>query len=102
MKMLIGGKWVESSSGEWMEILNPGTQKVIDKVPKATVEDVQAAVEAAQYGKEAMRALTAHERYEILMGVASAIESRVEELGKLLAEEKRGQGVRPCFVPFRA
>src|SRR4030042_6443255 len=87
MKMLIDGHWVEASNGEWMEIRNPGTGKVIDKVPRATLQDVQKAVEAAQHGKEAMRLLTAHERYEILMRIALAIEARVEELGKLLAEE---------------
>ncbi len=81
MKMLINGQWVEASNGEWMDIRNPGTGKVIDRVPRATLQDVQKAIEAAQLGKEAMRSLTAHERYEILMRIAVAIEARLEELG---------------------
>jgi acyl-CoA reductase-like NAD-dependent aldehyde dehydrogenase len=87
MKMLIDGQWVESSDGKWMDIHNPGSGEVIDKVPKATLQDVERAVTAAQNGKQAMRKLTARQRYEILMHIAQSIESRVKELGKLLAQE---------------
>lgn len=87
MKMLIDGQWVESSNGEWTEIRNPGTGKVIDKVPKATLVDVDHAITAAQQGKESMRKLSAHKRSEILSKAAEIIESQVPELGKLLAQE---------------
>jgi acyl-CoA reductase-like NAD-dependent aldehyde dehydrogenase len=87
MKMLIDGQWCESTDGKWVDIYNPGSGEVIDKVPKATLQDVERAVAAAQKGKEAMRKLTARKRYEILMRIAQAIEDRVAELGKLLARE---------------
>jgi len=87
MKMLIDGQWVESTDGKWLNIHNPGSGEVIDKVPKATLQDAERAVAAAQNGKEAMRKLTAHERFDILMRIAQAIESRVKELGRLLAQE---------------
>ena len=58
MKMLIDGQWVEASDGNQMEIRNPGTGEVIDRVPRATLEDAHRAVAAAQQGKLAMRALT--------------------------------------------
>lgn len=87
MKMLINAQWVESSSGEWMEIRNPGTGELIDKVPKANLADVERAIVAAQQGNKAMRALSAHKRYAILIKTAEIIESRVPELGKLLAQE---------------
>jgi lactaldehyde dehydrogenase len=87
MKMLIDGKWVEASDGAWMEIRNPGTGTVIDRVPRATVQDAEKAVAAAQQGKAAMRQLTARQRYEALVRISESIEGRVPELGKLLAEE---------------
>ncbi len=87
MKMFIDGQWVESSDGQWMEISNPGTGAVLERVPRATLQDVERAIQAAQGGKQAMRKLTARARYEILMRIAAAIEGRVEELGKLLAQE---------------
>lgn len=87
MKMLIDNQWVESSDKAWISIHNPGTGEVIDQVPRATLQDVERAVEAAQEGKEAMRNLTAFQRYEILSRVAQAIEERTAELGHLLAQE---------------
>jgi lactaldehyde dehydrogenase len=87
MKMLIAGQWVEASDGAWMDIRNPGTGGVIDRVPRATLDDARRAVEAAQAGKEAMHKLTAHQRYDMLVRVAQAMEARVPELGKRLAEE---------------
>ena len=34
MNMLIDGKWVDASNGECMDIRNPGTGEVIDRVPR--------------------------------------------------------------------
>jgi acyl-CoA reductase-like NAD-dependent aldehyde dehydrogenase len=87
MKMLIDNQWVDSSDGAWMTIHNPGTGEELGKVPRATLEDVKRVVAAAQKGKEAMRRLTALQRYEILTRIATAIEAHSPELGKLLAEE---------------
>jgi lactaldehyde dehydrogenase len=87
MKMLIDGQWVDASNGETMTIRNPGTGEVLGSVPKGTVQDVERAVAAAQKGKVAMRGLTAHQRFTILMRVAQEMEKRVPELGKLLAQE---------------
>jgi acyl-CoA reductase-like NAD-dependent aldehyde dehydrogenase len=87
MKMLIDGQWVESSDGKWTDIYNPGTGEIIDKVPRATLQDAERAVAAAQAGKEAMRHLTALQRYEILTRIAQAMDARVPELGRLLAQE---------------
>ena len=45
---LIGGDWVDASSGETMEVLNPSTGEVIAEVPRASAEDVDRAVQAAK------------------------------------------------------
>jgi len=87
MKMLIDSQWVEASDGAWMEIRNPGTGEVLDRVPRATLQDAERAVAAAQHGKQAMRRMTALARYEALIRIANAIEANLPELGKLLAQE---------------
>jgi acyl-CoA reductase-like NAD-dependent aldehyde dehydrogenase len=87
MKMFIDDQWVESSDKVWMDIRNPGTGEVLDKVPRGTLEDATRMVAAAQKGKLNMRRLTAQQRYEILNRIALAIEANGEELGRLLAAE---------------
>ncbi len=87
MKMFIEDQWVEASDYCWMDVKNPGTGEVLDRVPKATLEDAARVVAAAQKGKQAMRCLTAQQRYEILNRIALTIEANSEELGRLLAAE---------------
>ena len=87
MKMLIDSHWVEASDGNWQEVCNPGTGEVIDKVPVATLKDAEAALLAAQRGKEAMGKLPAYERSTILFRIGDAIEADKAALSELLARE---------------
>jgi acyl-CoA reductase-like NAD-dependent aldehyde dehydrogenase len=87
MKMLIDSQWVKASDGNWREVLNPGTGEVIGKVPVATLQDAERAVQAAQRGKEAMGGMPAHERSTILFRIADAMEANKSALSELLARE---------------
>jgi delta 1-pyrroline-5-carboxylate dehydrogenase len=46
-RMLIGGKWVDSASGEWLEVEDPAHRRPIAEVPRGRAEDVARAVKAA-------------------------------------------------------
>src|SRR4249919_741675 len=48
VKLLIGGKFIESKTTEWRDIVNPATQEVLAKVPFATPAEVDAAVASAK------------------------------------------------------
>jgi hypothetical protein len=45
--MLIGGKWVESASGEVLEVEDPAHRRPVAEIPRGRVEDVARAVNAA-------------------------------------------------------
>lgn len=87
MKMLIDSQWVEASDGNWREIRNPGTGEVIDRVPVATLQDAERALEAAQRCKEAIARLPSHKRSAILLRIADAVEAQKSALSELLARE---------------
>ena len=87
MDMLIDGGWTGASDGAVDAILNPATNDEIATVPRATGADVERAVAAAQHGKQAMAAMPAHRRYEILETVARRIEADQAGLGHLLCRE---------------
>ena len=48
VKVLIGRNWRESSNGAKIEVVNPATQELIDKVPNVSLEDVDEAVTVAK------------------------------------------------------
>lgn len=86
-RMLVGGEWVESRSGESIEVENPGRRSVIGRVPRGAAGDVDRAVRAAAAAFPAWRRMAARQRGRMLLDVAAAIEERVEELGRLIAME---------------
>ena len=55
-RMLIGGKWVDSASGEWLEVEDPAHRRPIAEVPRGRAEDVARAVKAAAERRARRRA----------------------------------------------
>jgi len=87
VEMLIDGRWTSSSDGGLEEVTDPATGEVIDRVPRATAEDAERALEAALRAKHDMARLPAHERAAILFRAADSMEAEQEDLSRLLARE---------------
>ena len=82
-KHFIGGEWVEASSGETMEVLNPSTGEVIAEVPRGSAEDVARAVDAAKKAWSEWQSKTPKDRMELLLGLADVIDENADELARL-------------------
>ena len=87
MKMFIDGKRAEARDGAAIQVMNSATLEWIDSVPRATVEDVQEAIDAAQRGKKRWAGTPVHERVRIMQRCADAIDARREELARSLSTE---------------
>lgn len=85
MKMLLAGQWVDRE--EVFEVRDPDDDSVVDTVPRASAQDMEAAIEAAAAGFERTRRLAAHERMAILRTAADVIESAHEEYARAIARE---------------
>jgi 1-pyrroline dehydrogenase len=82
-KQFIGGEWVESSTGETIEVLNPSTGEAIAEVPSSSAEDVGRAVDAAKRAWAEWQAKTPKDRMELLLALADVIDEHGEELARL-------------------
>src|SRR5947208_1234061 len=82
-KNVVGGEWVDSASGETMEVLNPATGEAIAEVPRGTKEDADRAVEAAKKALPEWLETTPGERAEILLKLADLLDEHAEELAEL-------------------
>src|SRR5262245_25876993 len=83
--MLIGGKLAEGS--RTIEVVDPSTGDVFERVPDATVEDVDAAVAAALAAYPDWRDRTPEAREQVLGAMADAILGNLDELADLLIAE---------------
>ncbi len=95
MQMLIEGKFVGSSDGGKIDIVNPATGKVIDAVPAGTLEDLDKAISLAVEGQKEWNAVPLHEKMRILEKYACLAEESVEEISKVMCEEG-GKPIEQC------
>lgn len=76
--MYIGGEFVASESGEWMESVNPSTEEVHGRVPAGSVEDINRAVAAAKAAQPEWGAKSVFERGALMRELAAAIRASEE------------------------
>ncbi|GGP21046.1 gamma-aminobutyraldehyde dehydrogenase [Silvimonas iriomotensis] len=81
-KLLIGGEFV-AGQGDIEDILNPATGDIVVKVAEASLDQVQAAVAAAQNAFSGWGKTTPRDRATLLLRLADAIESRATEFARL-------------------
>lgn len=86
-KLLIGGKEVNSSSGETFIDLNPTTEKPIAKFQKGNEQDVKKAITAAENSYFKWSRIPAPKRGELLFKIAIILEKNKERLSRLLTIE---------------
>uniref|UniRef100_UPI003D13A3AD aldehyde dehydrogenase family protein n=1 Tax=Roseibium sp. TaxID=1936156 RepID=UPI003D13A3AD len=85
-KCLIGGKWVESSSGETLPLQDPSTGERIGSIARGNADDIEAAVAAAEAARVGeWGRLTAAERGRLLFKIGQKVLERVEDLAKIEA-----------------
>jgi betaine-aldehyde dehydrogenase len=68
-----------------LQVLEPATEGVLETVPRAGVEDVDAAVARAKAAFGAWAAVAPGDRARLLLRVAALVEERLEELASLEA-----------------
>ncbi|PPQ26105.1 aldehyde dehydrogenase [Rhodopila globiformis] len=85
--MLIGGARVDSASGAVLTVENPARRTPIATIPRGGREDVDRAVEAAQKAFPAWSKVPPRQRGRMLLRIAEALEARIEEMARVIAEE---------------
>jgi succinate-semialdehyde dehydrogenase/glutarate-semialdehyde dehydrogenase len=88
VKLYIGGRWTEGTSGEAHQLCSPVTGEHIADVPIASQADIEAAVAAARSAQEEYRHWSVIERAELCHRIATAIEPMVAEIAHLQTLEQ--------------
>src|SRR5215470_8995784 len=86
-QMLIAGEWVNSASGETLEVENPGKRAKIADIPRGSAADVDRAVQAATQAFSSWSKVPPRDRGRLLLRIAEALEARLEELARIIALE---------------
>ncbi|MFT4169003.1 MAG: aldehyde dehydrogenase [Dysgonomonas sp.] len=87
LKMFIDGKFIDNTSGKWIDVLNPSTEEVIAKMPDGTVEDAKKAIDSAEATQNAWEKIPAVERASYLIKIAAGIRKREKEITDTIVKE---------------
>jgi betaine-aldehyde dehydrogenase len=88
-KFYIGGKWVEPTGTETLDVFSPATEELVGQVPVSTTADIDAAVQAARDALDLgpWRNTTPDERADIIQAVSLGIMARMDEFATLITNQ---------------
>jgi len=87
LKNYIAGEWRESKTSDYLDVLNPTTDKAIARVPMSTSADVTAAVAAARGAFQEWRETPPTMRIQYLFRLKELMEQRFEDIARTITTE---------------
>ncbi|TLX55739.1 methylmalonate-semialdehyde dehydrogenase (CoA acylating) [Stutzerimonas nosocomialis] len=88
VKLLIDGEFVDSTTEQWRDIVNPATQEVLARVPFATADEIEAAVSSAKRAFQTWRKTPIGARSRIFLKYQQLIREHMKELAAILTAEQ--------------
>ena len=88
VKLLIDGKFVESTTTQWRDVVNPATQEVLARVPFATPAEIDAAVASGKEAFKTWKKTPIGARARIFLKLQQLIRENMGELAALLTAEQ--------------
>ncbi|MEU6785270.1 aldehyde dehydrogenase family protein [Nonomuraea angiospora] len=86
-QLYIGGFWTASASDESIDVVNPATEEIIDRVPAGSPDDVESAAVAARKAFPGWSETAPSERGKLLGDAAELLKQRSEEIAKTIAAD---------------
>lgn len=86
MQMYLAEKWVDRP--QKIDVANPYDGSLVDTVPRATPDDVDAALATLARGAEIMRKMPAYDRSQLLRRTAEIMKRREDDLAKTISAEE--------------
>lgn len=88
VKLLIDGRFVESRTQQWRDVINPATQQVLARVPFATPEEIESAIASAKVAFQEWRKTSIGTRARIFLKYQQLIRENMKELAAILTAEQ--------------
>lgn len=86
-KQYINGEWVDSTSGETLDVINPANEEVLGQIAKGNKEDVDKAVDAANDVYLEFRHSSAEFRRDLLDKIVQEYKNRKDDIIEAITDE---------------
>ncbi|HEY3653540.1 MAG TPA: CoA-acylating methylmalonate-semialdehyde dehydrogenase [Steroidobacteraceae bacterium] len=88
VKMLLDGKFIESQTSEWHDVVNPATQEVLAQVPYATDAEINAAVASAKAAYKTWKSTPIAARARIMLKLQALVREHMGRIALTLSAEQ--------------
>ena len=88
VKLLIDGRFVESSTTEWQDVVNPATQETVARVPFATDAELEAAIASAKKTFKTWRNTPIGARARIMLKLQALVREHMPRIARTLSTEQ--------------
>ena len=85
LKLFIAGKWRKTDAD--MTVINPATEEELGRLPRASIKDLDDALEAAVKGFEVWRKTSPRERADTILRAAALMRERQEAIAQSITLE---------------
>ena len=83
----VNGRWVESNSKDYRDVINPASGEVLASVPMSDEAEVLAVIEAAHAAFPAWRRTPAEDRIQPLFKLKMLLEEHIDDLARTITQE---------------
>jgi malonate-semialdehyde dehydrogenase (acetylating) / methylmalonate-semialdehyde dehydrogenase len=88
VKMLLDGKFIESKTSEWHDVVNPATQELLAQVPFATDAEINAAVASAKHAYKTWKDTPLAARARIMLKLQALVREHMSRIAQTLSAEQ--------------
>src|SRR6202050_3629558 len=88
VKMLLDGKFIESKSAEWHDVVNPATQQVLAQVPFSPDAEIEAAVVSAKKAFKTWKHTPIAARARIMLKLQALVRENMSRIAQTLSAEQ--------------
>ena len=85
--LFINGEFRESQTTDWLDVTNPATKDVIARLPCATNQEMNAAIESAKATFDCWKDVAVSERARLMLRYQHLLKEHHDELATLLSHE---------------
>ncbi|UXI04020.1 CoA-acylating methylmalonate-semialdehyde dehydrogenase [Photobacterium sp. TY1-4] len=85
--LLIDGEFRQSQSLQWIDVTNPADNNVIAKLPCATEDEIEEAIESAAAAFQTWKEVPVPERARLMLSYQHLLKTHHDELAELLSSE---------------
>jgi malonate-semialdehyde dehydrogenase (acetylating) / methylmalonate-semialdehyde dehydrogenase len=88
VKLLINGKFEQSKTTEWHDVVNPATQEVLAQVPFATDAEIEAAIASAKAAFKTWKKTPLAARARIMLKLQALVREHMSRIAVTLSAEQ--------------